>query len=131
MQYMSLCLPYWQAIKLSISTSVLKHQNLTHMQTHATLVRMVKAEANPMETLSSFKAQHAFFLSFYCMQEVNYFLLSCLYLALPMQQKHIGTTDKFDRNSDRTDINIWAGVLELILNISGTQLYCKVADKTD
>lgn len=51
------------------------------MQIHATLFRMVKAEAKLMETLPSFKAQHAFFASFYCMQELNYFLLSHHYFC--------------------------------------------------
>lgn len=57
----------------AISTSVLKYQSFTGMQIHATLVRIVKAEAKSMETLPSLKAQHASFTLFYCMQEVNCF----------------------------------------------------------
>lgn len=52
------------------------------MQIHATLVRVVKAEAETMESLPSFKAQHAFSAPFYYMQEVNcFFLLGCLYFS--------------------------------------------------
>jgi len=53
---------------------------------------MIKAEAKTTETLPTFKAQHALFASFYCMQ-VNCFLLNC-HSVLPRQQKPIGSNDK-------------------------------------
>lgn len=45
MQYMSLWLPKWKAVKLPITSSLPKQQNLSGMQVRAALARMVKAEA--------------------------------------------------------------------------------------